>query len=133
MINLVSCNSDYLYITHFLVRFPCRWQGNDIIILDQFIVKSPYGPDNLTPLQASTQIGLNRIKLVVSIVHIPLFVLYSSIFYSFKVNAKNLDYDSPTCIVYIIQNIVWSNTCNNVFCFFSFLSLLFCSLLHGTM
>mmetsp|Transcript_11419 Transcript_11419/g.11820 ORF Transcript_11419/g.11820 Transcript_11419/m.11820 type:complete len:158 (+) Transcript_11419:98-571(+) len=44
--------------------FPCRWLGNDIIILDQFIVKSPYGPENITPLESTSQAGLNRIKLV---------------------------------------------------------------------
>ena len=80
MINLVFCMFHifiYLFVlfllitVNFFFRFPCRWQGNDIIILDQLIVRPPYGPENLTAPESTSQAGLNRIKLVVQFFFLP--------------------------------------------------------------
>mmetsp|Transcript_12435 Transcript_12435/g.18817 ORF Transcript_12435/g.18817 Transcript_12435/m.18817 type:complete len:158 (-) Transcript_12435:170-643(-) len=44
--------------------FPCRWEGNDIVILDQCVVKPPYCAENIVPNDMCSSAGLTRITKV---------------------------------------------------------------------
>ena len=50
-------------------RYPTRWEGNSIVVLDQYIIKAPYQAENIVLIRDrdGTTDGLNRLTKVVRI------------------------------------------------------------------
>lgn len=46
-------------------RFPCRWSGNSIVILDQCRLDEPYLTENLVRLEGCNEAGFKRISNMV--------------------------------------------------------------------
>jgi hypothetical protein len=57
----------YAYMCTYASRFPCRWSGNSIVILDQCRLDAPYTSESLVRLEGCNETGFKRIASMVSI------------------------------------------------------------------
>lgn len=63
----VCCPLSFVSPVCCISRYPTRWDGNSIVVLDQYVVQPPYQAENIASIrgQEGTADGLSRLTKVV--------------------------------------------------------------------